>query len=99
MFINIQQINYTPDKRLIDHLHLKLKQLEKIDERITECHLVLRRENDDKKKGHVVEINLYTAGSHLFTKSNMTDFYVSADDAIDEMRKQLIKLRKKASGN
>lgn len=97
MKTQIQSIHFDADKKLQDFIHVKIDELFEIYSRIENCDVILKIDKDSKNKDKVVEINLNIPGNRLFVKNYAETFEIATEMAINEIKKQLAKHKKKMS--
>jgi len=95
MNIKINSIKFSPSKQLETFVEGKVKKLGHFYDDIIGAEIFLKLENSQKIKNKVTEIKLDLPGNELFAKKNSKSFEESTDNAIDALRKQIIKHKNK----
>lgn len=91
----MHSIHFKADQKLLDFIEEKLGKLEHFNQRIINAEVFLRLENDKEKENKITEIKLNVPGKELFAKRQTKSFEESTDEAIEALRKQLIKEKEK----
>ncbi len=95
MNVQIQSVKFDADQRLVDFVESKMSKLEKFSERIVSSDVIMKVDKDHDKGNKVVTITLYMPGDDLVAKSRARTFEEAVDDAIEELRIQIIKQKEK----
>jgi putative sigma-54 modulation protein len=95
MNIKINSIKFSPSKQLETFVEGKVKKLGHFYDDIIGAEIFLKLENSQKLKNKVTEIKLDLPGNELFAKKHSKSFEESTDNAIDALRKQIIKHKNK----
>ncbi|MBN2523516.1 MAG: ribosome-associated translation inhibitor RaiA [Bacteroidales bacterium] len=95
MNIKINSIKFSPSKQLETFVEGKVKKLGHFYDDIIGAEIFLKLENSQKIKNKVTEIKLDLPGNELFAKKHSKSFEESTDNAIDALRKQIIKHKNK----
>ena len=95
MNIKINSIKFSPTRKLEIFVEGKVRKLGHYYDDIIGAEIFLKVENSQKIKNKVTEIKLDIPGSELFAKKQSKSFEESTDNAIDALRKQIIKHKNK----
>ena len=95
MNIKINSIKFSPTKKLETFVEGKVKKLGHFYDDIIGAEIFLKLENSQKIENKVAEIKLDIPGNELFAKKQSKSFEESTDNAIDALRKQIIKHKNK----
>jgi len=95
MNIKINSIKFSPTRKLENFVEGKVRKLGHYYDDIIGAEIFLKVENSQKLKNKVTEIKLDIPGSELFAKKQSKSFEESTDNAIDALRKQIIKHKNK----
>lgn len=95
MNIKINSLRFTPTKQLESFVESKVKKLNLFFDEIIGAEVFLKLENTQNLKNKVTEIRLEIPGSELFAKKQSKSFEESTDNAIDALKKQITKFKKK----
>jgi len=99
MKVHTQAVHFSADSKLLQFIEKKLKKLEQIFDRIIEASVTLKLENTGKIKDKIVEIKLAIPGNTLFVKETSKTFEASIDDALNALKRQLIKYKDRLRAN
>jgi putative sigma-54 modulation protein len=95
MNVNINSVHFKADAKLEKFITAKLKKLSALYDGIIGSEVGLKLENTDAKENKIVEIRLLLSGYDLMATKQAKTFEEAADDAINAVRKQLIKRKEK----
>jgi putative sigma-54 modulation protein len=95
MNVQIQSVKFDADQRLVDFVETKMSKLEKFSERIVSSDVIMRVDKDHEKGNKVVTITLYMPGDDLVAKARARSFEEAVDDAVEELKTQIIKQKEK----
>ena len=98
MNVNINSVHFKADAKLENFITAKLKKLNSLYDGIIECEVFLKLENVEDKENKIVDIRLLLSGHDLIATKQAKTFEEAADDAINAIRKQLIKHKEKQKG-
>lgn len=91
----MHSIHFKADQKLLDFIEEKLGKLEHFNQRIINAEVFLRLDKDKEKENKITEIKLNVPGKELFAKRQTKSFEESTDEAIEALRKQLLKEKEK----
>ena len=95
MNIKIHSIHFNADKKLLDFINQKLKKLLLFYDGIIMAEVFLRLENVQDMENKITEIRLDIPGTEIFAKKQSRTFEEATDNAIEALRKQILKYKKK----
>ncbi len=96
MKIEIQTVHFNADQRLLDFVDRKVSKLTLFSDRIIDANVVLSMEKMGSQiKNKVAVIKLNVPGNMLVAKETAKVFEESVDLAVDSLKKQLEKIKKK----
>jgi putative sigma-54 modulation protein len=95
MEIQMHSIHFKADQKLLDFIQEKLDKLGHFSQRIINAEVFLRLDKDKEKENKITEIKLNIPGKELFAKRQTKSFEESTDEAIEALRKQLLKEKEK----
>jgi putative sigma-54 modulation protein len=95
MNIKINSLRFSPTKKLESFVENKVKKLNLFYDEIIGAEVFLKLENTQNLKNKVAEIRLEIPGSELFAKKQSKSFEESTDNAIDALKRQITKYKKK----
>ncbi len=96
MNVNIQNVNFEADSKLIEHISKKIAKLEAQHDRIMRVDVFLKLDNVIHQiKDKVVEIRVKIPRHELFVKQSTKSFEEAFDMALDSVLVQLKKKKEK----
>jgi putative sigma-54 modulation protein len=95
MNIKIHSIRFDADKKLLDFIDAKLKKLLQFYDGIIRAEVFLRLENVQDMENKITEIRLEIPGNDLFAKKQSKTFEEATDEAVEALRRQILKHKKK----
>lgn len=96
MQVTFQTVHFTANQKLKDYISDKLQKLEKFYPKILQATVYLKLENSGQVKDKVIEIKMNVPGNTLIATNSDKAFEASFDDALENIKRQLIKLHEKA---
>ena len=96
MNININSIHFKIDKKLETFIKRKADKLVIIYDEVVSSEVILRMVNTETQNNKSVEIKLEIKGHNLFAKKQSKTFEEATDNAVEALRKQLMKRKKKS---
>lgn len=96
MKISVQAIGLTPHEPLELHIEKKVSKLDTFYDKIIECKVLLKVENNSDKANKLAEIILVVPGDDIVVKKVCTSFEESLDLCVDTAKKLLIKKKELA---
>ena len=91
MKITVQSMGLTPHEPLEEFLQAKIGKLETYYDKIVECDVHLKVENNNTKENKTAEIHLHIPGDDIVVKKTSKSFEESIDLCAEVARKLLIK--------
>jgi len=95
MDIKITSVHFDADVKLKDFINKRVEKLTQFFDNIIAVEVFLRLANSNDKENKIVEIKLEIPKSELFADKQSKSFEESTDNAIEALRKQLIKQKEK----
>ncbi len=95
MNVQIQSVKFDADQRLVDFVENKMSKLEKFSEKIVSSDVIMRVDKDHEKGNKVVTMTLFMPGDDLVAKARARSFEEAVDNAVEELRKQIVKQKEK----
>ncbi len=95
METQIHSIHFKADQKLLDFIHDKLNKLELFNQQVISAEVYLRLDKDKEKENKITGIKLLVPGKELFAKRQCKSFEEAADEAVDALKKQIIKEKEK----
>ena len=98
MNIKINSVHFKADGKLESFIKEKLQKMLSIYEGIIGSEVILKLENTESRENKMVEIRLMVRGYDLFAKKQAKSFEEATDQAMEALKKQLIKHKEKIRG-
>ena len=98
MNIKINSVHFKADGKLESFIKEKLQKMLSIYEGIIGSEVILKLENTESRDNKMVEIRLIVRGYDLFAKKQAKSFEEATDQAMEALKKQLIKHKEKIRG-
>ena len=95
MDIKVNAVQFTADKKLVDHINKKVSKLDKFFDRIIVAEVFLRLENVHEDDNKIAEVKLLIPGDELFVKKQSKTFEEAVNKAVDTLQLQLTKYKEK----
>ncbi len=98
MNVQIHSVRFDADKRLIDFVSQKLEKLTLMGDSIVNAEVYLRLDKDQERENKISEIRLELKGGPLFAKKQSKTFEEATDQAIDALKRQIVRYKQKKRG-
>jgi len=95
MNIQIHSVRFDADKKLTDFVRQKVEKLVNFVDDIVNAEICLKIDKDQAGENKISEIKLDVSGKLLFVKKQSKTFEEATDAAIDALKKQIVKHKKK----
>ena len=95
MTIKINSVHFKADGKLESFIKEKVQKMQSIYEGIIGSEVILKLENTESRENKMVEIRLIVRGYDLFAKKQAKSFEEATDQAMEALKKQLIKHKEK----
>jgi putative sigma-54 modulation protein len=95
MQVKIQSIHFTADQRLENFIKDKLSKLNNRFDQIIGAEVTLRLEKSTTRENKIAEIKLIIPGNDLFAKKQSKTFEEATDQAIDALKTQIKKRKRR----
>ena len=98
MNITFNSVHFKADQKLESFISEKLEKLSKIHDGIIGFDITLKLENSDKPENKSVEIRAKIRGNDAIAQKVAKTFEEAADDVVNALKKQLLKVKNKERG-
>ncbi|MFP4471053.1 MAG: ribosome hibernation-promoting factor, HPF/YfiA family [Bacteroidales bacterium] len=95
MQIDIRSIHFKADRKLEAFIKEKIEKLSQFYDGVIAGEVALKLDNNDSQDNKVTEIKLNVRGNDLYAKKQSKTFEESTDNAVEALRRQLIKYKEK----
>lgn len=96
METKIHAVQFNADQKLIEFVEERVSKLEQFFDNLIHADVFLKLENTSELDNKIVEIKIGVPGNDLFAKKQAKSFEEAADQAVDALRRQIIKRKGKA---
>jgi putative sigma-54 modulation protein len=98
MNIKIHSLHFDADQKLLEFVEGKVQKLSQFEDGILNTEVVLRLDKDHNSGNKVAEIKLKVARGDAFAKKQCRTFEEATDQAVEALRRQLVKQKQKKIG-
>lgn len=95
MKVNLNAVNFTIDRKLVDFVQLKMDKLEKYYDKIVSSDVFLKVENTSDKENKIVEIKIHVPGDALVVKKQCKSFEEAVELSTESLERLLLKRKEK----
>ncbi len=95
MKLQMHSIRFDADQKLIQFIQKKADKLDTFFDRIIDGEVFMRLDKDNNMENKIIEIKLNIPKNQLFVKERAKSFEAASDQAIEALRKQIIKHKDK----
>ena len=96
MKITVQSIHFNADKGLLEFIQKKADKLDIFYDKIVNGEVYLKLENVEDEVNKITEIKIQLPGNQLFAKEQCKTFEEATDLALESIRKQIAKHKKRS---
>jgi putative sigma-54 modulation protein len=98
MNVKINSVHFKADKKLETFIKEKMQKMPTLYDGIISGEVILRVENSDNRANKIVEMRMIIRGNDLFVKKQSKTFEEATDQAVEALKKQLVKHKEKIKG-
>jgi putative sigma-54 modulation protein len=95
MQIEIRSIHFKADRKLEEFIKDKIEKLSQFYDGVIGGEVSLKLSNTETTENKITEIRLSVRGNDLYVKKQSKSFEEATDNAIDALKRQLIKHKEK----
>ena len=95
MKVNVHAIHFDADQKLLEFVQERVDKLEHFYDKIIDSEVFLRLEKSSDTLNKVAEIKMKIPGMELFAKKQCKSFEEATDNAVEALRRQLKKYKRK----
>ena len=96
MKVNVNAVNFTVDKKLIDFINERLVKLEKYYDKVVACDVFLKVEKTSEKENKIVEVKIHVPGDDFMVKKQCKTFEEAVELSAESLERLLIKSKEKS---
>ena len=97
MKVNVQAVNFTVDRKLVDFVQERMDRLEKYYDKVVASDVFLKVEKTSAKENKIAEIKLNIPGDDFLVKKQCKTFEEAVDLSIESLERLLVKRKEKIS--
>lgn len=95
METKVHSIHFKVDQKLVNFIQSKMDKLELYNHSALSSEVYLRLDKDKEKENKIAEVKVLVPGKELFAKKQYKTFEEAVDDAVEAVRKQILKEKEK----
>ena len=95
MKVNVQAVNFTVDRKLVDFVQERLDKLEKYYDKIVSADVFLKVEKTSDKENKFVEIKINVPGDEFLVKKHCKTFEEAMELSAESLERLLVKRKEK----
>jgi putative sigma-54 modulation protein len=95
MKVNVNAVNFTVDRKLVDFVQLRMDKLEKYYDKIVSSDVYLKVENTSDKENKIVEIKIHVPGDEFLVKKHCKTFEEAIELSSESLERLLVKRKEK----
>ncbi len=95
MKVNVNSVNFTVDRKLVDFVQLRMDKLEKYYNKIVSSDVYLKVENTSDKENKIVEIKIHVPGDEFLVKKHCKTFEEAIELSSESLERLLVKRKEK----
>jgi putative sigma-54 modulation protein len=95
MKVNMQSVNFTVDRKLVDFIQRKMDKLETYYDKIIDVDVYLKVENTSEKENKIADVRVNIPGDDLMVKKQCRSFEEAIDEAANTLQRALLKRKEK----
>ncbi|MBP6549539.1 MAG: ribosome-associated translation inhibitor RaiA [Flavobacterium sp.] len=95
MKVNVQAVNFTVDRKLVDFVQERMDKLEKYYDKIVSAEVFLKVEKTSEKENKFVEIKINVPGDDFLVKKQCKTFEEAVELSAESLERLLVKRKEK----
>lgn len=95
MKVNVQAVNFTVDRKLVDFIQERMDRMEKYYDKIVSSDVFLKVEKTSDKENKVVELKIHVPGDDFIVKKQCKTFEEAIELASESSERLLVKRKEK----
>jgi putative sigma-54 modulation protein len=95
MKVNVQAVNFTVDRKLVDFVQERMDRLEKYYDKIVSADVFLKVEKTSYKENKFVEIKINVPGDDFLVKKQCKTFEEAVELSAESLERLLVKRKEK----
>jgi putative sigma-54 modulation protein len=99
MKVNLNAVNFTIDRKLVDFIQERMDKLEKYYDKIVSSDVFLKVEKTSDKENKIVEVKLHVPGDDFIVKKQCKTFEEAVELSAESLERSLIKRKEKINAH
>ena len=95
MKVNVQAVNFSVDRKLVDFVQERMDKLEKYYDKIVSADVFLKVEKTSEKENKCVEIKINVPGDDFLVKKQCKTFEEALEISAESLERVLVKRKEK----
>lgn len=95
MKVNVQAVNFSVDRKLVDFVQERMDKLEKYYDKIVSADVFLKVEKTSEKENKCVEIKINVPGDDFLVKKQCKTFEEAVEISAESLERVLVKRKEK----
>ena len=95
MKVNLNAVNFTVDRKLVDFIQERMDKLEKYYDKIVSSDVFLKVEKTSDKENKIVEVKLHVPGDDFIVKKQCKTFEEAVEMTAESLERLLVKRKEK----
>ena len=97
--VNVQAVNFTVDRKLVDFIQERMDRMEKYYDKIVSSDVFLKVEKTSDKENKVVELKIHVPGDDFIVKKQCKTFEEAIELASESSERLLVKRKEKVNAH
>ena len=95
MKVNVNPVNFTVDKKLVNFIEERVGKLEKFYDKVVTADVFLKVEKTSEKENKIVELKIHVPGDDFMVKKQCKTFEEAIEISAESLERLLIKRKEK----
>ena len=95
MKVNLHNVGFTVDQKLVDFIQKKMDKLDLFYDKVIDAEVYLKLDNTTTKENKIVEVKVHIPGESLVVKKQFKTFEEGINSAITPLERMLLKHKDK----
>ena len=99
MKVNVNAVNFTADRKLVDFIQERIDKLEKFYGKIVSADVFLKVEKTSEKENKIVEVKIHVPGDDFMVKKQCKTFEEAIELSAESLERILVKRKEKINAH
>jgi len=99
MKVNVNAVNFTADRKLVDFIQERIDKLEKFYGKIVSADVFLKVEKTSEKENKIVEVKIHVPGDDFMVKKQCKTFEEAVELSAESLERILVKRKEKINAH